>query len=227
MPAQGATAPFGPFPGECFFFSLRFWARCVLWRLEDLLFWPLWTQTLVQTRSGLRCCILDGVGRSAVVPSFRHCHRPQSFSCVLVFHYLHVFFGGRGNEKYCAVHFPFFNRTCFSPTVVNKIFDVWRGESAGSFVAYNYFAELAGLGHGVECAGPKKAEHLSVNCSKTGPVPLIKSVTRAMCSWQASFKFVAAAFRLVCCERVSLLWSCVVLRFAWVVLAERAGGPMT
>ena len=137
MPAQGATAPFGPFPGECFFFSLRFWARCVLWRLEDLLFWPLWTQTLVQTRSGLRCCILDGVGRSAVVPSFRHCHRPQSLSCVLVFHYLHfvlvcceilLFFGGRGNEKYCAVHFPFFNRTCFfSPTVVKKIFDFRRG----------------------------------------------------------------------------------------------------
>ena len=116
----------------------------------------------------------------------------------------------------------------FPPTVVKKNLRFSEGGgSAGSFVAYNYFAELAGLGHGVECAGPKKAEHLSVNRSKTGPVPLRKSVTRAMCSWQASFKFVAAAFRLVCCERVSLLWSCVVLRFAWVVLAERAGGPRT
>ena len=39
-----------------------------------------------------------------------------------------LFFGGRGNEKYCAVHFPFFNRTCFfSPTVVKKIFDFRRG----------------------------------------------------------------------------------------------------
>ena len=139
-----------------------------------------------------------------------------------------LFFGGRGNEKYCAVHFPFFNRTCFFPhgCKTNLRFSE-GGEVLAAFVAYNYFAELAGLGHGVECAGPKKAEHLSVNCSKTGPVPLRKSVTRAMCSWQASFKFVAAAFRLVFCERVSLLWSCVVLRFAWVVLAERAGGPRT